>query len=190
MKMNVRTAILAIILGTTAIITGEAQEETRYFIKQSEVTFVSRAPLETITATSNALKGVIDPAARTFAFSMPVKSFKGFNSELQQEHFHENYMESVKYPVSTFTGKIIDEFDPAVPGKYEVRAKGIFTIRGIPRERILKGVLEVKPDQLLLDVDFTILLDDYSIRIPRLVYQKIAPEIEVNLKAGLSRTKG
>jgi hypothetical protein len=190
MKVKLLRIFILPLLLTGFSLNSTAQEQAKYFIGKSEVTFLSRAPLETIEASSTALKGVIDPATRTFAFSMPMKSFRGFNSELQQEHFHENYLESVKYPVSTFTGKIIDEFDPNVPGRYEIRAKGIFTVRGIPRERILKGIVEVKPGTLLLNVDFTILLDDYSIRIPRLVYQKIAPEIEVNLKAELSQTKG
>lgn len=161
----------------------------RYFVTRSNVLFVSDAPLERIEATSSALKGVVDFSARTFAFSIPVRSFRGFNSVLQEEHFHENYVESEKYPVSTFTGKIIDEFNPDVPGKYSVRTKGNFTIRGVTKEKILKGVIEVKENLLILNVDFMILLDDYSIRIPRVVYQKIAPEIQVKLNAEMSPEK-
>lgn len=162
----------------------------RYFIWAGKVTFLSDAPLEKITATSTALKGVIDFSARSFAFSLPVRSFKGFNSALQEEHFHENYMESEQYPVTTFTGKIIDEIDYSKPGKYVVRAKGIFTIKGISRERILKGTIVVKPNGALsLESDFTVLLDDYSIRIPRVVYEKIAPEISVHLESDMSIEK-
>ena len=162
----------------------------RYFMWSGKVTFLSDAPLEKITATSTSLKGVIDFSARSFAFSLPVRSFKGFNSALQEEHFHENYMESEQYPVSTFTGKIIDEVNYSIPGKYPVRAKGMFTIKGISRERILKGTIVVKPNGTLsLESDFTVLLDDYSIRIPRVVYEKIAPEISVHLESDMSLEK-
>ena len=158
----------------------------RYFVQRSEVSFLSDAPLEKIEAVSTQLQGVIDLAERTFAFSIPVRSFEGFNSQLQAEHFNENYVESETYPKSFFTGKIVDEFDPSVPGKYPVRAKGIFTIRGVAREKIVRGILEVKDDMIVLTTEFTILLDEYSIRIPRVVYQKIAPEIQVKLFAELT----
>lgn len=175
-----------ILLVAICLLPGEVHAQ-RYFVRKSTITFISDAPVERIEAVSIRLKGVIDLSVRTFAFSVPTNSFTGFNSQLQEEHFQENYVESEKYPNSTFTGKIIDEFDPAVPGKYSVRTKGIFTIRGVARERILKGVIEVKPEGLFLNVEFSLLLDDYAIRIPRVVYQKIAPEVTVKMKATLTQ---
>lgn len=158
----------------------------RYFVRSAQVSFLSDAPLEKIEAVSTGLQGVIDISQRTFAFSIPVRSFEGFNSALQAEHFNENYVESEKFPKSYFTGKIVDEFDVTKPGKYMVRAKGVFTIRGVAREKIVRAVLDVKKDKIILNSEFTLLLDDYSIRIPRVVYQKIAPEINVKMNAELA----
>jgi hypothetical protein len=54
-----------------------------------------------------------------------MRSFQGFNSPLQKEHFNENYVESDKFPEASFKGKIIEDQDLTVDGTYELRAKGI-----------------------------------------------------------------
>jgi len=76
---------------------------------KGEVTFVSNAPLEFITAKSAKLNGLLNLQSKSFAFQMQVETFKGFNSPLQQEHFFENYMRTHIYPIATYAGKIIDD---------------------------------------------------------------------------------
>ncbi len=95
------------------------------------IKFVSEAPLETITAKSNSLKGIIDTTSNTFSFSVSINSFQGFNSALQEQHFYENYMESSEFPLATFSGKIIELIDYTTPGTYHIRAKGILTIHAL-----------------------------------------------------------
>ncbi len=157
------------------------QQTGNYICQKGNIQFRSDAPLELIRASSNELKGVIDTDANTFAFSVSNKSFMGFNSPLQREHFNENYIESLKYPKSTFTGKIIEKIDYQVPGKYTVRAKGQLTIHGVAQERIIKSQIEVKGNKLLVSAAFSVLLADHDISIPRIVQQKIANEIDVQV---------
>ena len=61
-----------------------------YLTYSGEVKFKSDAPLELITAASNQLRGAIDTEKRTFAFSIEMNTFEGFNSPLQREHFKLN----------------------------------------------------------------------------------------------------
>jgi len=157
-----------------------------YSIKSSKVVFKSVAELETITAESTALTGLVDPANKNFAFSISNKSFDGFNSSLQKEHFNDNYIESDKYPTTTFTGRIIDDIDFKKSGIYVIRVKGMFKIKGVTKEELIKGTIEVSPSGLKLNTNFSILLSDYEIRIPRIVNQKIAPDIKVAIQANLS----
>src|SRR5437763_10372807 len=74
------------------------QEGGIFISNTGEVKFVSQAPLETIKATSKKLTCVLDADKRTYAFSIAITSFDGFNSPLQKEHFNENYMDSSKIP--------------------------------------------------------------------------------------------
>ena len=76
---------------------------------------------------------------KNFSLKVDVHSFQGFNSPLQKEHFNENYLESDKYPVASFTGKIIEDVDLSADGAYELRTKGTITIHNIPQERIIKA---------------------------------------------------
>lgn len=149
------------------------------------VKFRSDAPLEVIQATSKRLQGAIDLEQSTFAWSVDNNSFEGFNSPLQREHFNENYIESDKHPKTTFTGKIIEKVDFQQDGTYTVRAKGQFTIHGISQERIIKSTLTLKKGVAHIHSEFTVLLADHDIRIPRIVHQKIAEQIAVTVDADL-----
>ncbi len=154
-----------------------------YLCKSGKVGFISDAPLELIEATSQALQGAIDPSQNTFAFTISTESFQGFNSPLQREHFIENYLDGHKYPKSSFKGKIIERIDFGTPGTYKVRAKGTLTVHGVEQDRIIKSTLEVKDNKVQLKSEFTIPLADHDIKIPRIVYQKIASEIYVSVDA-------
>ena len=154
-----------------------------YMVRKGSIRFVSDAPLETIKGSSQELRGVIDAGKRTFAFSVSNRSIHGFNSPLQQEHFYENYIEADRFPSSTFEGKIIEEIDFTKNGDYTVRAKGMLNIHGVARERIIKSNLRVDGDKLTVTARFTVLLEDHQITIPRIVYQKIAEEVAVEVEA-------
>lgn len=157
---------------------------TQVFIcKGGQVDFKSDAPLELIEAQSQSLEGVIDASKGTFAFRIPMRTFQGFNSPLQQEHFNENYLETARYPTATFKGKILEDHDLTQPGEYTLRAKGLLYIHGRTQERIIKSQVRVHQGQLHVTSRFTVLLEEHDITIPKIVYQKIAEEIEVRISA-------
>ena len=158
-----------------------------YRAENGHVAFVSDAPLELIAAESDALKGLLDPVKGTFAFQVATRTLTGFNSPLQQEHFYENYIESDKYPIASFSGRIIETVDFMTPGQLEVRAKGILDIHGVKKERIIKCTLDIGQYQLEATSTFLVNLDDHNITIPKLVYQKIAEEVEVRVDVTLEK---
>jgi hypothetical protein len=150
-----------------------------------KISLKSDASLEVITAKSNKLRGAIEPAYNTFAWTVEIRSFEGFNSPLQKEHFNENYMESTKYPKASFAGKIIEKIDFQTDGTYEVRAKGKLMVHGVEQERIIKTTLEIQGSKIKVRCSFTVPLSDHDINIPKIVHQKIAEEIAVNVEAEL-----
>lgn len=156
-----------------------------YKVSSGSIAFRSDAALELIKAQSSELKGVVVPEKKQFAFIVSVKTFKGFNSPLQQEHFNENYLESNKYPTASFEGKIIEDIDFSKDGTYEVRSKGNLSIHGVTQERIIKCELTVKNKNISVKSGFTVLLADHNIPIPKVVHEKLASEIKVDVKADL-----
>lgn len=148
------------------------------------VKFRSEAPLEIIKAESDQLKGALNLDNKTFAFKLFIRSFDGFNSPLQKEHFYENYLEVKSFPESIFKGKILEVIDINAAGDY--RAKGVLTIHGLSNEIIIDVHLEPVEDGLLFSSSFDVALKDYEIDLPRIVYQKIAEIINIEVFGKLS----
>ena len=154
----------------------------KYFSKTGLVNFTSVAPLESIKAKTNSIQGVIDFVKNEFAIAVEMKSLHGFNSPLQKEHFHENYLESNIYPRATFTGKIIEKFRLDLNGSFTIRAKGILDIHGVKNERIIKIDVKVLDGKVFVKSNFDVLLVEHNINIPKIVNQKIAEKILVNVE--------
>ena len=152
-----------------------------YQATEGNVKFISDAPLELIKAQSSKLTGLLKLTDRSFAFAIPMNSFEGFNSDLQKTHFNENYVESVKYPLATFEGKIIEDIDLTTIGEYDVRGKGKFIIHGVEQIRIIKCHLSVHNGKISISSKFSVLLADHNIKIPTVVSKKITEEISVEM---------
>jgi polyisoprenoid-binding protein YceI len=164
----------------------ELSAQTKYSTRKAALDFTSEAELELIKAASVEARGLIDPGTHQFAFSVDIKSFQGFNSALQREHFNEKYMESEKFPKASFSGKIIEHVDFSKDGSYEVRAKGDLDIHGVKQMRVIKGKITIRNGAVLVNAQFTVPLADHNISIPTIVSQKIATEIEVQFDASMT----
>lgn len=162
-----------------------AQSKAIFKTKKAVVSFHSEAPKELITATSRQLKGLIDFSKGTFLFKVKMNTFEGFNNELQREHFNENYIESSFYPEAIFTGKIIETIDINKPQIAKIRTKGKFTLHGVSKECIINVTLKIDSQKIDVASDFFIYLQDFNIKIPKVVYNKLASKISVTLNAQL-----
>ncbi len=158
-----------------------------YTSKTGNVSFSSDAPAELINAESKKMVGILKAKENTFAFSIKMTSFQGFNSELQREHFNENYVESDKFPKATFTGKIIDNIDFTKDGTYKVTAKGKLTIHGKIQERSIPATITTKDGKVSIYSKFTVKLVDHDIERPTLVLKKIAEEIYITVNMPVTK---
>ncbi|ROL58773.1 YceI family protein [Bacteroidetes/Chlorobi group bacterium ChocPot_Mid] len=160
--------------------TATAQE--KYVSKNGHIWFYSQTPLETIEAHNNQVATIINIKTGAIAFDLLMKSFK-FKKALMEEHFNENYVHSETYPKCTFSGKIVDinNFNLTKNGKYKVEVEGDLTMHGVTKKIKQTGTLEVKDDKIYATSKFDVKPEDYNIEIPKLVRDKIASTIEVNV---------
>jgi hypothetical protein len=175
------TSILLLIIYTSLF------GQSKFTVQKGELSFISNAQLELIKATSEKVQGLIDPTNNQFVFSVPIQSFKGFNSDLQRQHFNDNYMESERFPKASFSGKIIEAVNFQKDSVYQVRAKGDLDVHGQKQNRIIKSKISIKNGIVSIESDFTVPLTDHGISIPKIVNQKIATQIEVKFKASMTR---
>jgi len=180
--------VLIICLGILLLINLElCAQSSLYRCDNGKVSFVSDANLEIIEASSDALKGILDPEKNRFAFSIGIISFTGFNSALQLEHFRENYMEVSQYTTATFEGRLIERVNLSEAGSHKLRAKGKMTIHGVSQEIIISCFLISDQSSISAQVSFNISLADYNISIPKVVNRKVAEEIIITVNAVLIR---
>lgn len=163
-----------------------AAAQKKFSIQSGRIGFTSNAELELIKASSNEVRGLINPTTNQFAFTVDIKAFRGFNSELQREHFNEKYMETERFPKGSFSGKIIEQIDFAKNGTYEVRAKGDLELHGQKQTRIIRAKITISNGALQVEASFLVPLSDHNISIPTIVSQKIATEIEVDFSASMT----
>jgi len=154
--------------------------QNKYSAKETTIMFFSKTTLENIFATNKASAAIIDFDSNDFAFVVPIKSFE-FEKELMKEHFNENYMESVKYPNSSFKGKVEGFYDITKNGEYKVNAVGNLEMHGVKKERTIPATIIVKDGVISIKSNFKVKLVDHNITVPSIVNQKIAEEIDVSV---------
>ncbi|MGV3503152.1 MAG: YceI family protein [Adhaeribacter sp.] len=172
--------ILLLILCLLPALTLKAQN--RYFTREGNISFFSEAPLENIEAHNNQVSSFINFDTGELAFSVPMKAFT-FRKSLMQTHFNENYVESDKYPRSTFKGKIPDikQVNLQKDGLYAVAVTGELTIHGVTQPVNADGTLEVKNGLVVARSAFTVTPEQFNITIPRLVRANIAKTIRIQV---------
>ncbi|MEO6734328.1 MAG: YceI family protein [Ferruginibacter sp.] len=153
-----------------------------FFTKNGMISFFSKSPLENITGVNNQAVSVLNTATGDIKFSVIVKGFQ-FKKALMQEHFNENYMESAKYPKATFNGNVtnIGSINFTKDGEYKVSVTGDMMIHGVTKKVTAPAVITVKAGRLLAASAFTVLLSDYTIRIPKVVENNIAKTIDIKV---------
>jgi hypothetical protein len=149
----------------------------KYSTEKTFVSFFSDAAIEDITAENTKTAGVFNAATGDIAFSVPIKDYE-FAKSLMKEHFNEKYMETEKYPKSTYQGKV-SGYDPNATGVQNVKATGKLTIHGVTKDVELPGTIEKQGDKLVMKSKFIVKLEDYNIAIPQLLWQNIAEQVEV-----------
>lgn len=162
----------------------------KYFTKDGQITFLSNAPMEDISAINKKGTCVIDIQTGNIEWAVLINAFK-FEKALMEEHFNENYMESTKFPKATFKGTLnnIEEVDFSKDGSYKTGVKGNLEIRGIQKEVSPEVIFNIEDGKINGVCEFKILVADYDIEIPKLVRENIAKEVMVSINANYQLLK-
>jgi hypothetical protein len=171
--------LLLLLVLLTAFIAANAQ---KYMTKNGFISFFGHTPMEDIKGDNNQVNSILDISTGDMVFQALVKSFH-FDRALMEEHFNENYMESDKFPKTSFKGKItnLSSVDFKKNGTYEVTVEGDMTIHDVTNKITTKGTLEVVSGGVNANSKFSIIPEDYKIIIPGVVRDKIAKSLEVTV---------
>ena len=141
----------------------------------------SKAAFEPIKANNNKTVSIIDSDSGQIAAVILISEFD-FRLGLMQEHFNENYLESNIYPKSTFEGQIINFNLKELNGDFkEYEIEGVLMIKGVNNEIITKAKIRQLDEKIELKSGFSVMLSDYNVKIPKIVFKKIDEEVKINL---------
>ncbi|MCZ6806541.1 MAG: YceI family protein [Deltaproteobacteria bacterium] len=181
--------ILAVCLATPAISQADA---TEFRVHNGKATFVSDAPLETMTGTTAEVTGTVtfDPAdisTTKGTFKVPVVSMRTGN-DLRDEHLQsDSWLDAKKNPHIIFEIMEVSGAESLKPKKNtKVKVKGKFTVHGVTKIVEAKGTVKWTPadggkDDLRIKVKFTAKLEDHGVSVPSIVRLKMANEITVSI---------
>lgn len=160
-----------------------------FLAKTGEVTFLSKAPLNEFEGKSDLLNGLIDLDKNLLDFFVDLNTVKT-GIGLRDSHMRENYLETEKFPFAEFTGKINQMPDLVVGKKTPVKALGAFKIHGVERQiEVLGSLTKLQNGKIELEATFNVLLSDYKIPIPKLVFYELAEEQKVTIHTILTPKK-
>jgi len=174
-----KQAVLIFLITVACLNNAAAQ---KYFTKNGSIAFFSKAALEDIKADNNQVMAVINTQNGELQFSLLTKGFH-FKKALMEEHFNENYMESDKYPKSTFKGIITDisGVNFAKDGNYKVMVNGDLSMHGVTKNINTGGTISISGGKITGTSIFKIVLADYNISIPKVVENNISKTIEITV---------
>ncbi len=154
--------------------------QDKIFTKAGTITFDASGKMEKIQATNNKATCILITSTGQMEFAVLMKGFE-FEKALMEEHFNENYVESDKYPKSTFKGKVdnISDVSFTKDGTYPVTISGDLTIHGVTKPVTAKGTFTVANGVVTGKSEFNILLSDFNISIPSVVKENISNEAKI-----------
>ena len=175
--MKIFTLLLFLLLGADLC----AQ---KYFTRTATIEFNSETPLERIQAINGKAVSVIDMEANQLQFSVLMKGFH-FDNALMQVHFNENYVLSDQHPKATFrsTEADLSSLDVTKPGAQLVTVRGLLEIKGVTQEVEAPVTFEFSETGFSGSTSLEIVPSDFDIEIPKIVRNKIAKTIFIQVNA-------
>ena len=108
-----------------------------------------------------------------------------FPDKLMQEHFNENYMESTKFPTSSFTGTFTglnkEAFDAGK--RVTIIVDGMLDVHGVSKRYHSPAYLQKGADGSVTgDTKFFVKMVDHSIKVPSVVASNLCDSMEITSK--------
>jgi polyisoprenoid-binding protein YceI len=156
--------------------------QAKKITKTGEINFEASVPsFEEVKAQNKTATFVLNTETGEIAALALIKGFR-FKIALMEEHFNENYIESNKYPKATFKGKIAAfEMDKLSDSYKEFNIKGTLELHGKSKEITVPAKIKKSGEGIELTTNFSVNTDDFNIKIPKMVSNKVSKKVNISL---------
>ncbi|MGE5621337.1 MAG: YceI family protein [archaeon] len=180
--MKIRIPVLFILIIPSLLLA------TEYHVDKSAknlVKFTSDAKIESFDGTTNNIDGYTywegdDILSKNaIYFEVDLRTIDT-GIGLRNRHMREEYLETDKFPMAAFKGRII-KAQKGSSGDINVTADGNMTIHGVTRPIEITGTLTPSGSSYRIKSNFDLKLPDYNIPIPQLMFLKISETMKMTL---------
>ncbi len=157
---------------------------------ENSVRFISQAPIEEVVGITDRIDGYVlldGPRLEEGSASEGTQLYLEVDLAsldtglgLRNRHMRNNYLEVEEFPYAMFDATI-ERVEVASAGVFGVTAQGVLNIHGVEREMELPCDVSTRQDGYRARCTFTVLLSDFDIDIPKLMFLKLADEIRLEL---------
>ena len=182
--------LLSVIVGLVPPIGLVAQEYHVDRDKPNQVTFFSDAPFEDFEGVTDLIDGYIlwqggapdaagDHAGSELYFEVELDGLDT-GIRLRNRHMRENYLETDEYPLAKYSATI-QTVGANGTGGFLISAHGTFSLHGFDREMDLGCEVTPNAASYRASCTFDVLLTDFDIKIPSLMFMKISDTISIEV---------
>jgi len=147
-----------------------------------KISFESKTPLEDIHASSEKGVSAINVKNGDVYFKIDHGTFE-FPIQLMQEHYNENYMESEKFPFAEFKGKLLSPLNLTMVEAQTITIEGKLSVHGVTKGYKVIGNFQINNNKLTASASLKVKVADHNIKIPTIMFAKIAEEMDVKVSA-------
>ena len=160
--------------------------QSKYMTKSGSMSFEASQPtFEPIEATHSAVSALLNADTGELAVLALVRGFR-FPLALMEEHFNENYIESHKYPKTSFKGSITDFDQTTLSDQPQtVKLTGELSMHGVTKPITVSGTVTQTNELITLESSFYVKTSDFSIEIPSLVRKQIDENVQIEVSLNL-----
>ena len=155
----------------------------------NEVRFISRAPIDEFDGVTDRIDGYVlldgprlqegAPQAAQLYLEVDLGSLDT-GIGLRNRQMRDHYLEVEEFPYAFFDATI-GSVEAAAGGVFRVTAQGTMNIHGVEREVDIPCDVSDRGEGYRVRCTFTVLLSDFDIEIPRIMFLKLAEEIRLEL---------
>ncbi len=172
MHYKIYLLLFAVLLG------GTFSEECHVTAEKTNlVKFISDAPIEEFEGVTDQIDGYLYWEGDRLTEKSDLYFEVDLNTldtgiGLRNRHMRENYLETEKYPLASFKGKIIKS-EKAGGNTFKVMVQGTMSIHGVDRLMSAEGIIQKNGDIYRIQSHFDVKLSHYNIEIPSIMFYKI-----------------
>lgn len=162
----------------------------QYNLDHGKVAFSLQAPAGELMAENKAISGFMNTTNGNISFDVRVDQFRfvsvqmpDYINERSTKRFCDYYLETEKYPVATFRGRMINinAIDLSKDGVYQVQVEGIMTMHGTTRKIVRPATIRSEQGRLVLQGSLVLKLADFEIPVPEMVKNFFFKQVKLDL---------